>query len=152
MARLSRREAALLLLGVGLMPATALARPSYVDLSPNQTPLKKQGGRTTCIVFASIAALEAAYKRAGFGELDLSEEFLNHFGKMMWLHPKWSEVAAKGADAEETQVGAFAGGNGVNYLERLANGLRVPTEATMPYHPRNFTAADHPYLENDWNS
>ncbi len=98
MARLSRRIAALLIAAVGLMPATALARPSYVDLSANQTPLKKQGGRTTCIVFAAVAALEAAYNRAGFGQLDLSEEFLNHFGKMLWLHPKWSEVAAKGDD------------------------------------------------------
>jgi Papain family cysteine protease len=152
MAHLSRRAAAVLILSVGLMPATALARPSVVDLGPNQTPLRRQGGRTTCIVFAAIAALEAAYNRAGYGQLDLSEEFLAHFDKMTWLHPKWSEVVAKGENGQESQVGAFGGGDGVQNLERLANGLRVPLEAAMPYHPRNFTASDHPYLVNAWNT
>jgi hypothetical protein len=130
----------------------ALARPSYTNLSPNQTPLRKQGGRNTCIVFAAIAALEAAYNRAGYGQLDLSEEFLAHFDKMTWLHPKWSEVAAKGEDGQESQVAAFGGGDGVQNLERLANGLKVPLEAAMPYHPRKFTESDHPYLANPWNS
>jgi hypothetical protein len=151
MAGLSRFATALFLT-IGLLPAAALARPSYVDLSANQTPLKKQGSRTTCIVFSAVAALEAAYHRVGYGELDLSEEFLNHFGKMMWLHPKWSEVAAKGEDGQESQVGAFGGGSGVQYLEILTNGLRVPTEAAMPYHSRNFAAGDHPYLANPWTS
>ncbi len=152
MARWSRRAALALVLAIGMLPATALARPSYVDLSANQTPLRKQGARTTCIVFAAIAALEAAYNRAGYGQLDLSEEFLAHFDKMTWLHPKWSEVLAKGEDGQESQVGAFGGGDGVQNLERLANGLRVPLETAMPYHPRNFTASDHPYLANPWNS
>jgi hypothetical protein len=152
MARSSRRAAVALFLAIGLLPAAALARPSYVDLSANQTPLRKQGARTTCIVFAAIAALEAAYNRAGYGQLDLSEEFLAHFDKMTWLHPKWSEVLAKGEDGQESQVGAFGGGDGVQNLERLANGLRVPLETAMPYHPRNFTESDHPYLANPWNS
>jgi hypothetical protein len=132
--------------------AAAGARPDHVDLSANQTPLRKQGSRTTCIVFASTAALEAAYKRAGYGQVDLSEEFLNHFGKMLWLEPKLSKVADRGEDGREGQVGAFAGGDGVQYLERLANGLSVPSAAAMPYHPRNFTAQDHPYLANPWDS
>jgi hypothetical protein len=144
--------AALTLLLAGVLPPPACARPDHVDLGPNQTPLRKQGGRTTCIVFASTAALEAAYGRAGYGKLDLSEEFLNHFGKMLWLDPKWAELRTRGPDAREGQVGAFAGGDGVQYLERLANGLRVPTDTVMPYHPRNFTAADHPYLANKWDS
>jgi hypothetical protein len=152
MAHLTRRAAASLILSVGLMPATALARPGYVDLSANQTPLRKQGSRSTCIAFAAIAALEAAYNRAGYGQLDLSAEFLAHFDKMTWLHPKWNEVVAKGEDGQESQVGAFGGGDGVQNLERLANGLRVPLDAAMPYHPRNFTANDHPYLANPWNT
>src|SRR5208282_6009950 len=49
---------------------TAAARPDHVDLSADQTPLKRQGSRRTCIVFASVAALEAAYHRAGYGQLD----------------------------------------------------------------------------------
>ena len=153
MARLSRRSATGLLLGLGLglMPAAALAaRPSFADLSQFQTPLRRQGGRGTCISFAAIAALEAAYNRAGYGKLDLSVEFLAHFDKMTWLHPRWKEVLAKGEDGQETQVAAYGGGDGVQNLERLANGLRVPVDAVMPYHQRNYTAADHPYLANDW--
>src|SRR5262249_40816852 len=55
------------------------AGPTPVALPHFQTPLNRQGGRRTCIVFAAVAALEAAYRRAGYGELDLSEQFLNHF-------------------------------------------------------------------------
>jgi hypothetical protein len=143
---------ALVLLAAGFIPTMAATRPDSVDLGANQTPIRKQGSRTTCIVFAATAALEAAYHGAGYGELDLSEEFLNHFGKMLWLEPRLSRVQDRGEDGREGQVGAFAGGDGVQYLERLANGLRVTTEAAMPYHPRNFTAQDHPYLANKWNS
>jgi hypothetical protein len=150
--RLSRRAVAGLILTVGLMPATAFARPNYVNLSANQTPLRKQGVRTTCIVFAAVAALEAAYNRAGYGQLDLSEEFFAHAGKMFWLHQKWSDIAAEGAGGQESQVGAFGGGDGADNIEKLANGMRVPLEVAMPYHPRNFTEKDHPYLANDWKS
>jgi hypothetical protein len=139
-------------LAAGWLPALASARADHIDLGAHQTPLRKQGSRTTCIVFASTAALEAAYVRAGYGKLDLSEEFLNHFGKMLWLDPKWDAIQTRGADAREGQVGAFAGGDGVQYLERLAYGLRIPPDAVMPYHPRNFTVDDHPYLINKWDS
>src|SRR5258708_31635009 len=152
MARLSRRAAAALILSIGLMTATALARPNFVDLSANQTPIKNQGGQRTCYVFAALAALEAAYNRAGYGQLDLSAGFFNHVGKMMWLHPKWNEVAAKGEDGQESQVGTFGGGTALQNLERLASGLKGPTEAAMPYHSKGFTASDHPDLANAWNS
>src|SRR5258708_15001724 len=152
MARLSRRAAAALILSIGLMTATALARPNFVDLSANQTPIKNQGGQRTCYVFAALAALEAAYNRAGYGQLDLCAGFFNHVGKMMWLHPKWSEVAAKGEDGQESQVGTFGGGTALQNLERLASGLKGPTEAAMPYHSKDFTETRHPYLANAWNS
>jgi hypothetical protein len=153
MAELSRRTAALSILSAGLMPkAVRAARPPYVDLSRYQTSLKNQGPRNTCITFAALAALEAACNRAGYGQLALSEEFLNHFGKMTWLTAPWSKVAAKGEDGQESQVGAFGGGQAASYIELLANGMRVPVEAAMPYHPAEFTAKDHPHLANAWDS
>lgn len=133
-------------------PSLSASRPDHIDLSDNQTPLRKQGSRSTCIVFASTAALEAAYHRAGYGQLDLSEEFLNHIAKMFWLEADYGKVQARGTDGREDQVGAFAGGDGVQYLEELSSGLRVTSEAAMPYHPRNFTAEDHPYLTNRWDA
>jgi hypothetical protein len=153
MPHLSRRAAALSILSAGLMPkALRAARPAYVDLSRYQTPLKNQGGRNTCITFAALAALEAACNRAGYGELALSEEFLNHFGKMTWLTAPWSKIVAKGEDGQESQVGAFGGGQAASYIEALANGMRVPVEAAMPYHAAEFTAKDHPHLANAWDS
>jgi Papain family cysteine protease len=142
----------LLIVAVAGAPSVAAPGPDYVDLSANQTPLRKQGSRGTCIVFASTAALEAAYHRAGYGELDLSEEFLNHFGKMLWLEPEYRKARARGEDGREGQVGAFAGGDGVQYLEELASGLRVPSDSVMPYHPRSFTPEDHAYLANEWDA
>lgn len=130
----------------------AQTRPNYVDLSSYQTEIKNQANRTTCITFSAIAALEAAYKRAGYGNLDLSEQFLNHIGKTFWLHPRWNEILAKGEDGSETQVGAFGGGGGVGYIENLARGFKVPAESLMPYRSTEYTSADHPHLANPWNS
>jgi hypothetical protein len=124
------------------IPAPSATR---VDLRARQTRLKDQGGRGTCITFASIAALEAAYKRAGYGDLDLSEEFLNHFGKTFWLAADWRTwpdfLRAAGGidDFHENQVAAFSGGNGTAYLKSMKGGLRVPSNEAFRYR-------DTPYL------
>jgi hypothetical protein len=139
------------LMAAPVLPSvSAQARPNYVNLAAHQTPLKHQGSRRTCIVFASIAALEAAYNRAGYGQLDLSEQFLNHMGKMLWLKPE--AIDQKGEDIGETQVGAFGGGSSIEYLEELTKGLRVPDEQAMPYVARDLTAKDHAHLANDWQN
>jgi len=52
-----------------------LAIPQVVDHRPNQTPVKNQNNRGTCVCFASLAGLEVAY---GGGSLDLSEQFANY--------------------------------------------------------------------------
>lgn len=129
----------------------AAALPNFVDLRPQQTAIRDQGGRTTCITFAALAALEAAYKRAGYGDLDLSEQFTNHVGKTFWLHAQWPEIVALGEDGAEGQVGAYGGGGGSGYLAQLANGLRVPEEGVMPYRNREYTPADWAPLSNVWH-
>ena len=126
------------------------ARPNYVYLGKNQTPIKDQGSRGTCITFAAIAALEAAYKKAGYSEVILSEEFLNYLGKTFWLHPKWNEVLARGNDGSETQVAAFSGGGGVGYINMLAHGMKVPENSLMPYRHYEYTARDFAPLSHDW--
>jgi hypothetical protein len=152
-AQLRRCLAATLLgLAVTVLPSLADARSNYVSLEAYQTPIRNQGHRRTCISFSAIAALEAAYNRAGYGQLDLSEQFLNYSGKMMWLRNKWTEIVAKGEDGAEDQVGEWGGGSGAAYVEQLAKGMKVPQEAAMPYHARDFTVKDHPYLANDWLS
>jgi Papain family cysteine protease len=153
MSKLSRRSFAIgaAALGVSTTTLRAAPRPPYVNLARFQTPLKNQGSRTTCITFGAIAALEAAYLRAGYGALDLSEQFLNHVGKMTWLHYPWDDVLRRGEDAGESQVGAFGGGGGAGYVEALASGLKVPLEQEMPYRNHDFTASDHPHLARAWD-
>ena len=49
--------------------------PQVVDHRPDQTSVKNQAGRGTCVCFASMAGLEVAY---GGGSLDLSENYANY--------------------------------------------------------------------------
>ena len=141
-----------LVCAAALLPTVADARPDRVDLSAFQTPIRNQGAQGTCIVFASTAALEAAYKRAGYGDLDLSEAFLNHLGKMMWIRGSWKDTAALGPDGREGQVGAYAGGHATEYLKELATGLRTTVETAMPYRRAGFSEKDYPPLQNKWDS
>jgi len=49
--------------------------PNVVDHRPDQTSVKNQSNRGTCVCFASMAGLEVAY---GGGSLDLSEQYANY--------------------------------------------------------------------------
>jgi len=49
--------------------------PSSVDHRFDQTPVKSQGDRPTCVSFALLAALEALIKRNAKQEVDLSEHY-----------------------------------------------------------------------------
>jgi hypothetical protein len=46
--------------------AAAQVLPPVFDLMQYQTPIRRQGDRDTCPYFPPVAALEAAYKRAGY--------------------------------------------------------------------------------------
>lgn len=126
--------------------SSAPAATTRVDLRSNQTEgepiasesisaptLRNQGARTTCITFAATAALEAAYKREGYGNLDLSEEFINYFGKVNWLHPDWPAIEAQGANFCEGQMGFTGGGGSVGWLRHLATRFYSVEETYMPY-------------------
>ncbi len=128
------------------------AAQTRVDLHPFQTPLKNQGARSTCIAFSATAALEARYKRLGT-ELDLSEEFVNYIGKLMWLHPYWDSTSApngqfwiSSADRTENQLCATGGGGGVGHAYNMVHWMRVPAETAMPYRLSEYS------LPHVWNS
>lgn len=118
-------------------PPDVTTSEDFVDLRPQQSALKDQGGRTTCIVFAGVAAVEAAYKRIGYGEVDLSEEFINFARKSFYLHPIWTDIVDRGEDARETQLGHTGGGGGVGVVAELAKGFKIPLEPVMPYQSSN---------------
>lgn len=139
-------------------PPEVTVTENRVDLRPQQTAIKNQGSRNSCQTFAAIAALEASYKRLGYGDKDLSEEFLNYMRKNFWLHTPWSDVLAREADGTENQVGAFGGGGGAHCVRLMfGNGLRVPVETDMPYrtddyasNPNKFPWTDARY-DQQWN-
>jgi hypothetical protein len=110
----------------------AIVSNNLVDLRGNQTPYRSQilpaGERGGCTYFGSIAALEAAYKKRGYGELDLSEEFMAICSKMMYLHPYWPDISH--ANYRENQ---FAGTQGGGSIAILAAGLSIPQETVVPY-------------------
>jgi hypothetical protein len=104
---------------------------NLVDLRGNSTPYRNQaepaerGGST---YFGSLSALEAAYKKRGYGDLDLAEEFMAIGSKMFGLHPYWSDIST--ANYRENQ---FAGTQGGGSIAVLAQGLRIPKENIIPY-------------------
>jgi hypothetical protein len=55
--------------------------PPAWDLSAYQTPVRNQLDRGTCGTFATVAAIEAAYKRNYGLSLDLSEQYMFHVAK-----------------------------------------------------------------------
>jgi hypothetical protein len=75
-----------LLLGAAL--TNAQDRPLRVDLRHWQTPVRNQGGQGSCFIHANVAAMEAAYKRQGYGDLNLAEEFSYYMGPLLWLKTK----------------------------------------------------------------
>jgi C1A family cysteine protease len=63
--------------------------PASFSLAPYQTPIRNQGDRGTCYAFASIAALEAMYKRTFGLTIDLSEQYAFQLGKIGELYPSY---------------------------------------------------------------
>jgi len=129
--------------GVVTVPTS---RPSarYVSLAADQTSIKNQQDRNTCTRFAIIAGIEAAYKRAGYGDLDLSEQYFNHLGKTTWLHPFEGESRPRGV--WESQLGLTAGGGvyGVALLMRYG----LPPESDAIYRHSN----QFPYAFGDYGN
>lgn len=148
-----------------ILALSALSAPLFaqtaLNLSPVQSPFKNQGSRRSCICFSAIAALEAAYRRAGYGTLDLSEEFAdNVLNKQFWIHPNWNNangpapvLSTAGADRSENQLATTGGGVGALVLEALSTGAAVPAESDMPYVPYNRSLKPHAdYTHVHWRS
>jgi Papain family cysteine protease len=110
---------------VAAAQANSAPLPPRVDLRPDQTPIRDQGGRGTCIVHSVVAAMEAALKRSG-RDVDLSEDTFMLLIKQFWL----ADINRKPANTAENQVTGFDGGGAVENMYFLANGMAIPEEST----------------------
>ncbi|MBD2232502.1 RICIN domain-containing protein [Phormidium tenue] len=118
----------------------AIVQPNCVDLRPNQTAIKDQGARGSCTYFGATAALEAAYKKAGYGDVNLSEEFWSIMGKALYIHPKWAEI--RNANHLENQFATTQGGGSLLWYK---TGFRISKESDVPYRLEDYT---FPSFEN----
>ena len=109
--------------------------PDFANNLKDQTPIKNQGGRETCTYFAATAAVEAAYKKAGFGDLNLSEQHL------IWLRNVTMLTDDKASDkplaltdvrAHENQLGSLGGGSAVYNLQLMTK-YGVGLASNCPY-------------------
>src|SRR5690606_7304248 len=93
-----------------------------------QSPVKSQGSRGTCSIFAATAIVENLYLKAGMppAEVDFSEQYM-----------QWSV---------KNQVGAFRNSEGSNVDSNLQAVVRYGgiKEAAWPYESFPWTAANDP--------
>ncbi len=144
-------------LAIMLLPLAALAHndepkepPEAFDLCEQQTPIRNQGGRDSCTYHPPIAALEAAYRRAG-QPVELSVEHL------IWLRNTTAQMhSVKDADLNENNLAFLTGGGLSTNFDLLAR-YGVCTAAEMPYladhenqkrpYYRGFDVADYRWWE-----
>jgi len=116
------------------MTGMANKRPSAqrISLHADQTPIRNQGPRGLCVVHAVLGAVEAQYNREGFGELDLSEHYLQHVFKTRFLHNFVDNGDPHTANNFENFLAVGGGGNVYGALPGL---LKYPTslESLRPY-------------------
>ncbi|EAP97855.1 hypothetical protein JNB_12863 [Janibacter sp. HTCC2649] len=99
-----------------------------VTLEPDQTAYRNQGGRGTCYAFATVAAMEAAYRRDHGVVLDLSEDFLFHLNKVAELF----DFYLGGSPAHENNT-SYEGFQGSSDIVAKVARCAIPDEAAAPY-------------------
>lgn len=96
------------------------------DLRFYQTGFRNQGQRDTCTAFAVTAAVEAAYRHQYGLTLDLSEQYLHHAQKSLWLDA--SAILPRPEIQPETN-----GGGNVPWQFTTLTRWGLPRESTLPY-------------------
>ncbi len=151
-----------LLFGLALHPFVIFAqqRPTFVDLRPQQTPVKNQGARGNCFIHATAAAMEAVYKRQGYGDLDLAEHFSDYVARLLFLETcqfngpyRTDRMRVPNAWERESGIPIFEGMSGtVDSLigSSPAEALGIPEERYLPYSDFLFDNGGHPESDPMW--
>lgn len=135
---------------VGVPPHTGMLAydPSGVDLPataslmPDQSGLKHQGHRRTCVIHAVAAAMEAQLNRQGVS-VDLAEHYGHHLNKMTYLHasPNGSLSLANVGDNDALLEGfenflGFSGGSAIKHQLAMFSRYGLTEESVVPYRGR----------------
>jgi hypothetical protein len=106
--------------------------PTY-NMVADQSPVKSQGSRGVCSIFATTAQLENLYIKAGQANPDFSEQFL-----------QWSV---------KNELGSFRNTSGSTGGDNLRSIVRFGTvdEAAWPYESAPWTSANDPQCEGEEN-
>src|SRR5438132_2779167 len=114
-----------------VLSARDLKPPEVFDNLKYQTGIRDQAGRATCTYFVAIAALEAAYKRAGYpSDIDLSEQYFTWVRGVSVVNDP--PIGGLGAARRDDILGSVSGG-GVSYNFMLLTHYSVPPERSLPY-------------------
>ena len=100
--------------------------PAKFDLVAEQSPVKNQGSRGVCSVFATTAQAENLYIKAGRRDADFSEQFL-----------QWSV---------KREIGSFPDSSGSTGYDNMLSVVRFGTvdENIWPYQPRPWSVSNDP--------
>lgn len=117
------------LAGLGLIKSlVAPTVPDSYSLAEWQTPIRNQRNRGTCYTFASIAAMEAMYRRTFGLSLDLSEHYAFQLNKIGELYPDYMTNSLP-HESNTSYWGGQGNSGSLNIICRYA----VPLESEAPY-------------------
>ena len=105
--------------------ADAVYPRQHSGLVAGQSPVKSQGSRGVCSIFATAALMESLYRKAGVLDPDFSEQFL-----------QWSV---------KNEVGSFRNTSGSNAAENLEaiSEFGIPAESAWPYEAKPWGVAEN---------
>lgn len=106
--------------------ADAVYPPLFTELLATQSPVKSQGSRGVCSIFAATALMEHLYLKAGASNPDFSEQYLQWSVKVLGGDYTWTE--GSNADANLAAVVEFG----------------IPEEAAWPYESFPWGTAQDP--------
>jgi len=108
--------------------------PAVVANLAVQTPPQHQGNRSTCGVFAAVAALESAYKRVSNRDYNFSEQHVNWLKNVTWMSSEIPNHSSQrnAASLENLPGSLSAGVSCVGILQMLTRYSAVEDDAS-PY-------------------
>lgn len=116
----------------GLAKADQNFPERFTDLTAVQSPVKSQGSRGVCSIFATAAYMEHLYISEGtITDLDVSEQYL-----------QWSA---------KFEVGSFpnSGGSNARYNLQAISDYGVPEESAWPYESAGWGTSDNPECDGE---